>query len=194
MKKGVGNKFFNKKGALELSIGTIVVLVLAMAMLIMGLILVQNIFKGGTDAIDKINDNVLKGIDDMYADSDAKIVIYPTTRKLTLEQRSQGNGFAFSVRNLDLEDVDYTYLIEVDPNFNIQDKCGGLTAESANRWLDVDSGSFTIAGSSKLDMPELVTFTIPDNAPACTIQYRININDVDGSYASGSVKVTVKAR
>jgi hypothetical protein len=188
MKKGL-----NKKGALELSIGTIVVLVLAMAMLIMGLILVQNIFSGGTDAIDKINNEVLKGIDDMFSDSDAKIVIYPTSRKFTLEQGSKGDGFAFSIRNTELDDIDLTYLIEVDPSFDIESKCKA-SFESVNRWLDVDTGSFTIAGSSKLDLPELVTFTIPDNAPSCTIPFRVNVNDNQGSYASGSVRVTIEAR
>ena len=186
-------KELSKKGALELSIGTIVVLVLAMAMLIMGLILVQNIFSGGTDAVNKINNEVLKGIDDMFSDSDAKIVIYPTSRKFTLEQGSQGDGFAFSIRNTELDDIDLIYSIEVDSSFDINDKCK-ISVESANRWLDVDAGSFTIAGSSKLDMPELVTFTIPDNAPACTIPFRINVNDADGSYASGSVRVTIKAK
>jgi len=188
MKKRLG-----KKGALELSIGTIVVLVLAMAMLIMGLILVQNIFSGGTDAIDKINNEVLKGIDDMFSDSDAKIVIYPTSRKITLEQQSQGDGFVFSIRNTGLDEIDLTYTIEVDSSFDIDEKCGA-SFESINRWLDVSSGSFTIPGSSKLDMPELVTFTVPDNAPACTIPFRVNVNDADGSYASGSVRVTVKAK
>ncbi len=183
----------NKKAALELSIGTIVVLVLAMAMLIMGLILVRTIFKGGTEAVNKINDEVLKGIDDMFADSDAKIVIYPTSRKITIEQRSQGEGFAFSVRNLDLDEKQFTYAIAVDESFDIQDKCK-INADDANSWLDIDAGSFTLAQSAKMDMPELVTFTIPDNAPACTIPFRVDVKTDDVQYASGSVRLSVKAR
>ena len=182
-----------KKAALELSIGTVVVLVLAMAMLIMGLILVKNIFTGGTDAVDRINDEVLKGIDDMFSDSDAQIAIYPSSRKITLEQQSQGNGFAFSVRNLELEEKDFTYTIGVDSNFNIQDKCR-ISATEANSWLIIDAGSFTLARSSKMDLPELVTLTIPENAPSCTIPYRVNVRSDGDQYASGGVQVTIKAK
>lgn len=185
-----------KKGALELSIGTIVVLVIAMAMLIMGLVLVRTIFSGGTDAINKINDEVMNGIDEMFADSDDKIVIYPSTRKVKIEQRTQGEGFAFSVRNVDLEEKDFIYSVGVDPGFNIADKCK-INAEEANGWLDIDSGSFTLGRSSKMEKAEvpLITFNLPDNAPVCTIPYKVQINYADGGhYASGGVNLIVKAR
>lgn len=182
-----------KKAALELSIGTIVVLVLAMAMLIMGLILVRTIFTGATGAIDRINDEVMKGIDDMFSDTDAKIAVYPSSRKIEIKQRTQGKGFAFSVRNLELEEKDFNYIIGVDENFDIQEKCR-INADEADSWLDVDSGSFPLSRSAKLDMPELVTFTIPENAPSCTIPYRVIVSDETGVYASGSVRLVVKMR
>ncbi len=181
-----------KKGALELSIGTIVVLVLAMAMLIMGLVLVRTIFSGATGAIDKINDEVIKGIDDMFSDSDAKLVMYPTSRKITIKQKTQGEGFAFSVRNNALDEKDFTYAIGVDSGFDIEDKCR-IDADEANSWLDVDSGSFTLARSAKMDLPELVTFTIPDGAPACTIPYRVEVRTDDDVF-SGSVRLIIEAR
>jgi len=182
-----------KKGALELSIGTIVVLVIAMAMLIMGLVLVQKIFTGGGDAIDKINDKVMKSIDDMFSESDDKIAIYPSTRKIEIKQKTQGDGFAFSVRNLDLEEKDFTYSIGVDSEFDIANKCG-INANEANSWLDVDAGSFTLGRSAKMDLPELVTFTIPEDAPSCTIPFKVVVNDDSGVYASGSIRLVVKVR
>ena len=48
----------NKQGALELSIGTIVVIVIGMSMLILGLVLVKTIFTGSTAAIGQLNDKV----------------------------------------------------------------------------------------------------------------------------------------
>ena len=48
-----------KKGAIELSIGTIVIIVLAMSMLILGIILIKNIFSGSTNAVDDINKGVI---------------------------------------------------------------------------------------------------------------------------------------
>ena len=193
MVKKIKDRIFKKKAAMELSIGTVVVIVLAMSMLILGLILIRSIFSGGTEAVNKINDQVLKGIDDMFADSDAKIVIYPATRKIIIQQKTPGEGFAFSVRNTELDDEEFTYTIEVQEGFDIADKCK-INSDEAESWLDINSGSFTISGSSKMDMPELVTFNIPENAPVCTIPYNIEIENSQGRYASGSIRLTVKAR
>src|SRR3990167_4325944 len=51
-------KSLNKKAALELSIGTIVILVLAMSMLILGLVLVRTIFTGAKYNVETMNDKV----------------------------------------------------------------------------------------------------------------------------------------
>ena len=45
-----------KKGAMELSIGTIVIIVLAMSMLILGLVLIKTIFVGAKYNVDTIED------------------------------------------------------------------------------------------------------------------------------------------
>jgi len=151
---------------------------------IMGLILVQNIFKGGTDAVNKINDEVLKGIDDMFADTDDKLVVYPTSRKITLEQKSQGDGFAFSVRNNDLDEKDFTYTVGVDAGFDIQTKCKKTKAE-VDTWLDINSGSFTLAGSSRMEKSEipLVTFNIPEDQKI--------IDDLIGMWNKNSILATL---
>ena len=49
------NLMRKKKAAIELSVGTIVVIVLAMSMLILGLVLIRNIFKGSIDNFDALN-------------------------------------------------------------------------------------------------------------------------------------------
>src|SRR3989344_6560701 len=136
MVKKIKDRIFKKKAAMELSIGTVVVIVLAMSMLILGLILIRSIFSGGTEAVNKINDQVLKGIDDMFADSDAKIVIYPATRKIIIQQKTPGEGFAFSVRNIELDDKEFTYTIEVQEGFDIADKCK-INSDEAESWLDI---------------------------------------------------------
>jgi hypothetical protein len=79
-----------KRGALELSIGTVVIIVLAMSMLILGLVLVKNIFSGAKYNIDQLNDKVtdeinqylsnLSGYDDYEffgPISSSRTLIYP---------------------------------------------------------------------------------------------------------------------
>jgi len=58
-------KTLNKKGAMELSIGTIVIIVLAMSMLIFGIILIKNIMCTGLIMTDQISTgikNEIKGL------------------------------------------------------------------------------------------------------------------------------------
>ena len=55
-----------KKGAIELSIGTIVIVVLAMSMLILGLVLVRTIFAGATYNVQQMNDKVKDQINQLF--------------------------------------------------------------------------------------------------------------------------------
>jgi len=184
----------NKKGAMELSMSTIVILVIAMAMLVGGLVLVRIIYTGAEDAIGGINKGVEDEIDKLFTNSDAKIAIYPSSRKIEIKQNTPGKGFAFSVRNTGIEDREFIYDVYVDTNFDIRDKCG-IQAKEADDWLDIASGSFSLGKGAKLDLPELVLFTIPDNAPPCTIPYRIDIKERAGDiYTTGKIFLTIQSR
>jgi len=65
----------NRDGALELSIGTIVVIVIGMSMLVLGLVLVRTIFKGSTESVDVLNEGVLNEITTLFDDTQGNILI-----------------------------------------------------------------------------------------------------------------------
>ncbi len=65
----------NRDGALELSIGTIVVIVIGMSMLILGLVLVRTIFSGSTRSINDLNEQVQNEIRDLFDDDSGNLVI-----------------------------------------------------------------------------------------------------------------------
>ena len=65
----------SKKAAIELSIGTIVVIVIAMTMLVLGLILVKNIFSGATESVDSLNEKVMGEISKLFTDESANVVV-----------------------------------------------------------------------------------------------------------------------
>ena len=48
----------NKKAAMEMSVGTIVTIVLLMSVLVLGLVLITNIFSGATSSVKTIDDKV----------------------------------------------------------------------------------------------------------------------------------------
>jgi hypothetical protein len=101
--KKAGKVFFlNKKGAMELSMSTIVILVLAMSMLILGLILVRSIFKGATESVNNINDKVQAEIGDLFVDENTKIVVkLGADRVARIKADTENFGIGFGAKTLD---------------------------------------------------------------------------------------------
>ena len=58
----------NTKGAIEMSMTTVVVIVLAMSMLILGLVLIRSIFTGATSSVDLLNDKVKGEIQNLFTE------------------------------------------------------------------------------------------------------------------------------
>ncbi|MBS3071940.1 hypothetical protein J4408_03040 [Candidatus Pacearchaeota archaeon] len=65
----------NKKAAIELSIGTVVIIVLAMSMLILGLVLIRNIFTGATDSVNILDDKVQSAIVSLFAEEGTDVAV-----------------------------------------------------------------------------------------------------------------------
>ena len=92
------SKMIKKKGAIEMSIGTIVVIVLAMTMLILGLVLVRNIFTGATYNVDQLNKNVEAEINKLFNEKGDNIVLYLPKSQADISQ-GKSFGIAFGIRN-----------------------------------------------------------------------------------------------
>lgn len=73
-KKGVFKRKRGKRGALEMSIGTIVIIVLAMTMLILGMVLVRSIVCGAVDLVLITEGNVKGEIDKLFQSTGGEIV------------------------------------------------------------------------------------------------------------------------
>ena len=72
----------NKKAAMEMTIGTMVTIVLLVAVLVMILFFITRITESGIGAIDGIDSAVKTEIDKLFSkDSSKKIIIYPESRK-----------------------------------------------------------------------------------------------------------------
>jgi hypothetical protein len=183
----------SKKGAIELSMSTIVILVLAMSMLVLGIILIKNIFSSGTNAIKSVDAGVKSEIQKIFSNEGSKIVVYPTSRLVDIKQGADGEGFAFSVKNVDSgAPKSFTWSVRADTNFSYASKCPGITAAIANDWIAVSSGSFTLSSGNSLDNEILVLFTIPRTVPLCSIPFNIQIKDGANSYAFTNIYLRIK--
>jgi len=185
----------SKKGAVELSIGTVVIIVLAMSMMILGIVLIKNIFEGSTTAVSALNKGVVNEINNLFSDKDLRIAFAPGTRRVNMEQGESEEGFAFSVRNKEKEEKRFTYTVEVDPNFDVRKKCGAsFSKNDLNDWLVLDSGTINLGPEKVQEIPVLILFEIPESAPLCTIPFLVNVKDTGNTYVEGAVFLTIEAK
>lgn len=184
----------NKKAAIELSIGTIVVIVLAMSMLILGLVLVRNIFTGATDNVSELNDKVKDEIRSLFQDEDQRVIIRLTQDTAKIKQGTE-LGIAFGIKNIKSGSPDsstFRYIVELDDDA-IQKNCG-VSPQTAQNWVRFGSGTMSISpGQIEFDR---IVFEIPEDAPLCTTKYRIKIVDTQApssTYANPALIIKIES-
>jgi hypothetical protein len=178
----------SKSGAIEMSMGTMVVIVLSMIVLVLGIFFIQKIFSAGTNAIDGIDAKVQTEIDSLFAQEGKKLVIYPKEREIRMKQGTSG-GFGFSIENKEMTGGTFTYVVSVK---EITSTCQMTEEQAENLIFLGKSGSQTLASGAKLEDAILVKFNIPETAPLCSIRYRIEIEKDGSSYTGSDIDLVIK--
>jgi len=180
-----------KKAAIELSIGTIVILVLAMSMLILGLVLLRTIFTSATDNINVLDDEVRGEINDLLGE-DKKVAVKLAGNKAEMSI-GEDYGVGFGIKNFETGTTDtgrFTYKVEVSDS-DIRSKCG-INEADAEKWV-VAGRTDTVEINPGESFVEVIRFQIPERAPLCLIRYRLTVDDEDGFYGSESFDVIIKS-
>ena len=182
-------RFNSKRAAIEMSMGTMVIIVLSMVVLVLGIFFIQKIFFVGTNAIDTIDTQVQSEMQKLFGSDDAKrVVMYPTSQRLKIKQGAIDEGFAFSLRNLDSEMASFTFDVLATDTSN----CPGITEEVATNYLIGRSGGITNLNSGDT-FNRLVTFIFSEATPLCTMEYELDIKREDESnYDNLNFFVTIK--
>lgn len=174
----------SKRAQMQMSVGTIVTIVLLMTVLILGLVLVRTIFKGATSSIGEIDQSVKNEINKLFSEDDSrKIVIYPATREISIKKGKEG-GFGFSIRNLEEEDGSFSYEVtasEASCGLPLSEADKLINLGKAGSNINIKSGSITEDGI-------LVKFKISESIPLCNIRYKIDV-EKDGIQYGNSVSV-----
>lgn len=175
----------NKIAAMEMSVGTIVTIVLLMSVLVLGIFLVQKIFKTGTSAIDVVDTKIQSEIDRLFADEDKSVVVYPKERDITIKKGDSG-GFGFSIMNKEQTSGSFSYLVSVG---ELGADCQ-LTEEQAEKLivLGKTGTGINLPSGSKLEDAIFVKFNIPETAPLCQIRYSLDV-EKDGVQYSPTVGI-----
>ena len=172
-----------------MSVGTMVTIVLLMVVLVLGIFFIQRIFSSGTNAIDSIDSQVQSQIQQLFAQQGTTVAIYPTSRRVTLNQGDNTKGIAFAIKNQNTQVTTFSYDITATDVSN----CPGVTKDLANSYVIGSQGQATNLGSGAIFGPNLVTFIIPKTMPLCTMEYRLDVTNPDSSsYASQNFFVTIQ--
>ena len=174
---------------MEMSMGTIVTIVLLVSVLVLGIVMIQKIFFSAGDAIDQIDTEITNQIGQLFETGNKKLVIFPQSREITIERGDDPAGFAFSVKNDGVETESFSYEVEA-VDF---ERCGDRFRQAdAEAYLIQGEGSFSLGASGKLENPKLVKLDVQESAPACTIVYSVIVEKGRDPYSQADVFVTIK--
>jgi hypothetical protein len=178
-----------KKAAFEMSVGTIVTIVLSVTFLILGVMFVQQIFSSAKGVAELTDQQLKNEINKLFSNED-EITIYPSTRKVEIKQ-TEGDEVGFGIKNLGSEEDTYSYLIKV----NLGSNCpSSLSEEEAMGWIILGDSEQNIGIESGGFVVRRISFSIPLNAPLCSVRYSLDISSTKGRRMSDSFDITVKAR
>lgn len=170
---------------MQMSVGTIVTIVLLMTVLILGLVLVRTIFKGAVENIGSIDQAVKAEINKLFAEDDRRgTIIYPPTREISIKKGDDG-GFGFSIRNLLEEDETFSYEVTA-----AEASCG-LSLSKADDLiiLGKSRSGINVKSGSILEDPVLITFKISEDIPLCSIAYNVDVEKSNGESYQNTVTV-----
>lgn len=180
-----------KKAAMEMSVGTIVTIVLLMTVLILGLVLVRTIFRGSIENIEGIDQAVKNEINKLFSeDTSRQVVVYPTSRYVIIKKGQDNLGFGFSIRNTGDREDTFSYEVSAEDT-----SCGmSLTAADSLITLGKSRDEIRLSAGTFMDNPIFVRFRIPDTTPPCQIRYSINIENSAGEpHATIDVDLEIKS-
>jgi len=148
---------FSKKAAIEMSMGTIVVIVLSVTILIFGMIFIKNIMCSGIVLTDKVDENVANELKALFGTSDYGVkCMGQDNQEVTI-----GDGGRRRVTCVINTDTAYTYTLNIK---NIE-SLGGVDSAIVQRWaVDRDWKGKVSPGQSTqtvlvLDIPRDVSST-----------------------------------
>ncbi|MCK9569259.1 hypothetical protein M0R72_10000 [Candidatus Pacearchaeota archaeon] len=183
----------NKTAAMEMSVGTIVTIVLSVTLLVLGIFFVQQIFSSAQSVVDLTDQQLRNEINQLFSDED-RISIYPSTRLIEIKQETT-DGVGIGIKNLltgASGDATFSYEITIS-DADLETKCGVDEAEVTG-WIATGRAENDIPIPSGDISTQKVLFEIPTGAPLCTIRFRINVQADGETYATDFFDLKIKAK
>ncbi|UCD21063.1 MAG: hypothetical protein JSW08_00755 [archaeon] len=183
----------NKKAAFEMSVSTMVIIVIAVVLLVLGLVFVRQIFGGATENVLSMNEKVKAEINKLFSEDNQGTALYLSDRLAEIKQ-GEAFGVAFAIRNIGSRQSDYGYTVKVSDS-RIMEKCG-ISASDAEYWI--------VAGESERNIPlgpgdtyyTVIRFEPDLDAPLCLVRFRVDVTKgpAQTPYDTFGFDVRIKAK
>ena len=163
-----------KKAAMEMSVGTIVTIVLLMTVLVMGLVLIRTIFNSAVENAGLADTAVKNEINKLFTEDNSKIIyVVPESRQIQIKKGVSNLGWGFLINNVDTEAKSFSYDISA-----IEVSCpDSMKLSDADSFIALgkEGNNILIPAASKMQDSIFVRYNIPSTAPACQIRYSLQI-------------------
>ena len=192
---GMQKRGQGKKAAFELAVTTMIVIVLSIVLLIMGLILIRNIFTGSIEAFDVLERKTIDEINKLFTDENQKILIYLGEDKLAAVKAGESNkGVLVAARTIDgnrvgdYSEVQYKLTLDEANPKNCVNKLGTQRTQNFfgspfEEWLDITDYNADVAKT-------VLRISVPEGTTLCSqlvkIQFRDRTVNSEGDPIGGS--------
>jgi len=193
-----------KKAAIELSIGTLVIIIIGMTMLILGIVLVTNIFEGGIGLADVSNQQARTQIVALFSEEDSNIVIQAGADRLIEveaggDERNVNLGARKQISAILQSRGDLKYTLAYQTKQQAPGNCDSLGVNVDNFFI-VSLGVNGAEGN-KIDFDRFesdtafatIELAVPKGTPSCTQKIFITVYD-NTNQAQGSEFFTIRAK
>jgi len=165
----------NKKAALEMSVGTIVVIVLSVSMLIFGIILIRSIMCGAIGLTGEVNEKVEGELNRLFGASGGEVQCIGAGGEPVRVTPGQTNIIYCSFKAK--EAAQYTVSVT-----GAGSDSASLTESEINQWILAESWSGNISPADR-DPKKVIRIRIPEEAPEALVFLDIDVTR-DGSLIS----------
>ena len=155
-----------KKGAIEMSISTIVIIVLAMTMLILGFVLIRTIFCKAIGLTGDINTKVEGEINKLFGSTGGEVVCIGSSGEAVKMVPGKDNIVFCAVK----APITAKYLISVT-DISSRD----VSSSELNKWLGTDDSWTGTIGPGDEVAKKVARLKIPDNAPETGVVIQVTI-------------------
>lgn len=171
-----------KRAALELSIGTIVILVLGVTMLIMGMVVTRSIMCGALGLTDDVNDKARSELNNLFSSTESEVACIGSTDPVKIVP-GKTNFIHCSVKAP--EQADYNMEATISST-----DIPGLKDETIENWLTLSDWNGPVAPGDT-DPKTPINIKLPENAPEGIVQLQLKISKDDQLVSTKQIKLEI---